>query len=77
MPLVPILMPQLGESIAEATVKHLGIVLGQNVLADAEIMEVETQKATMSVTVPCAGRVADLRAEVEVSYAVGATLGYL
>ena len=77
MPLVPILMPQLGESIAEATVKHLGIVLGQEVLADAEIMEVETQKATMSVTVPCAGRVADLRAEVEVSYAVGATLGYL
>jgi len=70
-------MPQLGESIAEATVKHLGIVLGQDVPADAEIMEVETQKATMSVTVPCAGRVADLRAEVEVSYAVGATLGYL
>jgi len=77
MLLVPILMPQLGESIAEATVKHLGIRVGQEVAADAEIMEVETQKATMSVTVPCAGRVAELRAEVEVSYAVGATLGFL
>lgn len=77
MPLVPILMPQLGESIAEATVKHLGISLGQDVAADAEIMEVETQKATMAVTVPCAGRVVELRAEVEVSYAVGATLGFL
>jgi len=77
MPLVPILMPQLGESIAEATVKHLGIGVGQDVAADAEIMEVETQKATMAVTVPCAGRVVELRAEVEVSYAVGATLGFL
>lgn len=74
---VPILMPQLGESIAEATVKHVGIRVGQEVAADTEIMEVETQKATMAVTVPCAGRVAELRAEVEVSYPVGATLGFL
>jgi pyruvate/2-oxoglutarate dehydrogenase complex dihydrolipoamide acyltransferase (E2) component len=77
MLLVPILMPQLGESIAEATVKHIGIGVGQEVAADSEIMEVETQKATMAVTVPCAGRVAEVRAEVEVSYAVGATLGFL
>ncbi len=77
MPLVPILMPQLGESIAEATVKHVGIRVGDNVAADSEVMEVETQKATMGVTVPCAGRVAELRVEVEVSYAVGATLGFL
>ena len=77
MLLVPILMPQLGESIAEATVKHIGITVGEEVAADAEIIEVETQKATMSVTVPCAGRVAELKAECEVSYAVGATLGLL
>jgi pyruvate/2-oxoglutarate dehydrogenase complex dihydrolipoamide acyltransferase (E2) component len=77
MMLVPILMPQLGESIAEATVKHIGIRVGDAVAADTEIMEVETQKATMAVTVPCAGRVAEVQAEVEVSYAVGATLGFL
>lgn len=77
MPLVPILMPQLGESIAEATVKHIGIRVGDEVSADAEIMEVETQKATMAVTVPCAGRVVEVRAAVEVSYAVGSTLGFL
>jgi len=77
MVLVPILMPQLGESIAEATVKHVGIRVGQEVAADSEIMEVETQKATMAVTVPCAGRVAEIRAVVEVSYPVGATLGFL
>ena len=77
MALVPILMPQLGESIAEATVKHVGIHVGDEVAADSEIMEVETQKATMAVTVPCAGRVSEIRAVVEVSYPVGATLGYL
>ena len=77
MPLIPILMPQLGESIAEATVKHLGIAVGDSVAADQEIMEVETQKATMAVTIPCAGRVAEMRAKIEQSYPVGATLGLL
>ncbi len=77
MPRIPILMPQLGESIAEATVKHIGISLDQELSADQEIMEVETQKATMGVTVPCAGRVVELRARVDESYAVGATLGFL
>jgi pyruvate/2-oxoglutarate dehydrogenase complex dihydrolipoamide acyltransferase (E2) component len=77
MPLVPILMPQLGESIAEATVKLIAIAVDDQVEADQEIMEVETQKATMGVTIPCAGRVAEIRAVVEESYPVGATLGFL
>jgi pyruvate/2-oxoglutarate dehydrogenase complex dihydrolipoamide acyltransferase (E2) component len=75
--LVPILMPQLGESIAEATVKHIAIAVDDEVAADQEIMEVETQKATMGVTIPCGGRVAEIRAQVEESYPVGATLGFL
>ncbi len=74
---IPILMPQLGESIAEATVKHIGIAVGDQLASDQEIMEVETQKATMSVTIPCGGRVTELRCEVDVSYPVGATLGFL
>jgi pyruvate/2-oxoglutarate dehydrogenase complex dihydrolipoamide acyltransferase (E2) component len=77
MPLVPILMPQLGESIAEATVKLIAIAVGDAVEADQEIMEVETQKATMGVTIPCAGQVVEIRAVVEESYPVGATLGFL
>jgi pyruvate/2-oxoglutarate dehydrogenase complex dihydrolipoamide acyltransferase (E2) component len=77
MPLIPILMPQLGESIAEATVRHIGIKKDDRVTADQEIMEVETQKATMSVTIPCSGVVVDLHAKVDESYPVGATLGFL
>jgi pyruvate/2-oxoglutarate dehydrogenase complex dihydrolipoamide acyltransferase (E2) component len=46
-------MPQLGESIAEATIVHLPIKVGDPVAADQDVMEVETQKATMGVTAPC------------------------
>src|SRR5882757_8932416 len=74
---VPIIMPQLGESIAEATVIRLPFAVGDQVTGDAEIIEVETNKATMGVTAPCSGRVAELLVEVQQSYAVGATLGWL
>jgi pyruvate/2-oxoglutarate dehydrogenase complex dihydrolipoamide acyltransferase (E2) component len=74
---VPIIMPQLGESIAEATVVRLPFSVGDQVEGDAEIIEVETNKATMGVTAPCSGRVAELLVEVQGSYPVGATLGWL
>ena len=77
MPHVPIIMPQLGESIAEATVVNLLIKVGDTVAADQDIIEVETNKATMNVSSPSAGRVEKLLVKLNESYAVGATLGYL
>ena len=77
MPTVPILMPQLGESIAEATVIRLGIAVGDAVRADQEIIEVETQKAIMSVTTLCDGTVSEIRAVEGTSYPVGSVLGLL
>ncbi len=74
---IPILMPQLGESIAEATILRLEVAPGDLVQADQEIMEVETQKATMSVTIPCSGKVEEFSCRVGESYPVGTTLGYL
>jgi pyruvate/2-oxoglutarate dehydrogenase complex dihydrolipoamide acyltransferase (E2) component len=74
---IPILMPQLGESIAEATILRLEVAPGDVVQADQEIMEVETQKATMSVTIPCAGRVEEFSCRIGESYPVGSTLGFL
>ena len=44
MPQVPILMPQLGESIAEATIVDLKVKPGDSVVADQEIMEVKRTK---------------------------------
>ena len=77
MPTVPILMPQLGESIAEATVIRLGVAVGDTVEADQDIIEVETNKAVMSVTTLCNGTVAEIHAQEGTSYAVGSVLGTL
>lgn len=77
MPTVPILMPQLGESIAEATVIRLGISVGDSVRTDQEIIEVETNKAVMGVTTLCDGVVSELRAQEGISYSVGTLLGLL
>jgi pyruvate/2-oxoglutarate dehydrogenase complex dihydrolipoamide acyltransferase (E2) component len=74
---IPIIMPQLGESIAEATVVHLPFQPGDVVEGDEDVMEVETNKATMGVTTPCRGRIAELLVELQQSYPVGATLGWL
>src|SRR5579859_7174777 len=77
MPSIPIIMPQLGESIAEATIVNLLVQVGQQVQADQDIIEVETSKATMNVAAPCSGRVQKLVAGLNESYPVGAVLGYL
>ena len=74
MPTIPILMPQLGESIAEATLVKILVQPGALIEAGADIFEVETNKATMTVGSPCAGRVEQIQARVQTSYAVGSQL---
>ena len=74
---VPIIMPQLGESIAEATIVNIAVKPGDQVTADQEIIEVETNKALLHVTTPCAGEIAELLVEPQSTYAVGATLGFI
>src|SRR5437764_11832708 len=77
MPQVPITMPQLGESMAEATIVSIKVKPDDKVSADQEIIEVETDKAVMGVTTPCPGQVAKIDAEVKGTYPVGAVLGYI
>ena len=77
MPSIPIIMPQLGESIAEAMVTQLLVKVGDQVESDQDIIEVETSKATMNVAAPCSGKVEKLTAKAGESYAVGAVLGFL
>jgi pyruvate/2-oxoglutarate dehydrogenase complex dihydrolipoamide acyltransferase (E2) component len=77
MPQIPIIMPQLGESIAEATVVSLLVKVGDTVKADQDVLEVETNKATMNVASPCRGRVQKLLVQLNESYPVGAVLGFL
>ena len=70
-------MPQLGESIAEAIVINFLVEPGASVLADQDVVEVETNKATMNVTAPCEGVIAEFTVSIDESYPVGATLGHL
>ena len=74
---VPIIMPQLGESIAEARIVNFLIKIGDEVAMDQDVIEVETNKATMNVSSPGPGRVTKLIAKLNESYPVGAVLAYI
>jgi pyruvate/2-oxoglutarate dehydrogenase complex dihydrolipoamide acyltransferase (E2) component len=77
MPHIPIIMPQLGESIAEATIVSFLVKPGDQVEADQDIIEVETNKANMNVASPCRGRIEEFTAKLAESYPVGAPLGQI
>jgi pyruvate/2-oxoglutarate dehydrogenase complex dihydrolipoamide acyltransferase (E2) component len=72
---IPIIMPQLGESIAEANIINFLVKPGDRVEADQDLIEVETDKATMTVASPCKGEIEKFTVQLNESYAVGATLG--
>jgi pyruvate/2-oxoglutarate dehydrogenase complex dihydrolipoamide acyltransferase (E2) component len=77
MPQVPIIMPQLGESIAEATIVDIKVKPGDEVVTDQEIIDVETNKAVMGVTTPCKGKIDKISVQLKETYPVGAVLGYV
>jgi len=74
---IPISMPQLGESIAEATLLRLKVKPGEKVKADQEVAEVETSKAVMSVTTSYGGVWKEWKAKEGKSYPVGFVLGHV
>lgn len=73
----PITMPQLGESIAEATIREVLVSPGEEVKADQNLFEVETDKAMMEVTTPCGGVIAEITALVGTSYPVGSQIAVI
>lgn len=77
MPQIPIIMPQLGESIAEATIVKFLVKVGDQIKADQDVVEVETNKATMGVVSPCPGKLIEFSVKLNESYAVGAVLGFV
>jgi len=77
MPQVPIIMPQLGESIAEATIVDIKVKPGDKVAVDQEIIDVETNKAVMGVTTPCKGRIEKITVQLKETYPIGSVLGYV
>ena len=58
---VEIKVPALGESVTEATVAKWFKAPGDAVAADEMLVELETDKVTMEVPAPAAGRLAEIR----------------
>jgi len=74
---IPITMPQLGESIAEATILRILVAPGTDVADGEDILEVETNKAVLNVVAPEAGRILEFHITEGQSATVGAVIGYL
>ncbi len=72
---VDITVPQLGESVAEATVATWLKQKGETVNKDEPLLELETDKATMEVYAPVAGIITDILHAEGADVAVGAVVG--
>lgn len=77
MPSLPIRMPQLGESAANAIVQRWLVQPGDQVKTDQDILEVETEKAVLTVTAPADGELLEQIAQSGQEVAVGAILGHI
>lgn len=58
-------LPDIGEGLAEATIVHWFVAVGERVEADAPLVEIETDKAVVEVPSPIAGVVLHHGAEVD------------
>jgi 2-oxoglutarate dehydrogenase E2 component (dihydrolipoamide succinyltransferase) len=70
-----ITVPNLGESITEATVSKWLKHPGEPVAVDEPVAELETDKVTLEVPAPTAGTLAEILAEEGANVPVGAVLG--
>jgi pyruvate dehydrogenase E2 component (dihydrolipoamide acetyltransferase) len=67
-------LPDIGEGVAEGEVVAWHVEPGQVVAEDQEMVEVMTDKATVTIGAPKAGRIAQLNANVGEKVKVGAVL---
>ena len=72
---IEITVPNLGESVTEATVATWLKKPGEAVEADEPIVELETDKATLEIPAPRAGVLGEILVEEGQDVEVGATLG--
>jgi 2-oxoglutarate dehydrogenase E2 component (dihydrolipoamide succinyltransferase) len=72
---VHIVMPQMGQSVAEGTILKWARKVGEDIKADDILLEVETDKTTVEVESPASGKLAScLKREGEVA-AAGEVIG--
>ena len=74
---IEIRVPSLGESVTEATVAKWFKAVGDSVVADEPLLELETDKVSLEVYATASGRLAEIAAEVDITVEVGALLGVI
>jgi pyruvate dehydrogenase E2 component (dihydrolipoamide acetyltransferase) len=70
----PFVLPDLGEGLTEAEIVKVLVQEGDLVQEDAPLLEVETDKATVEIPSPVAGRVAKIHVQPGQTVKVGAVL---
>ena len=64
----PVIVPTLGESVAEATVAKWLKKVGDPVSTDEVIVELETDKVSVEVTSPNSGYISEIKTKVCLLY---------
>ncbi len=77
MKTIPILMPQMGQSVAEGTIVKWRKQAGEAVAADEVLMEVESDKITVEVESPAAGVLSSILKAEGARAAVGEVVAML
>jgi 2-oxoglutarate dehydrogenase E2 component (dihydrolipoamide succinyltransferase) len=70
-------VPTLGESLTEATVLRWFKAVGDTIVADEPLVELETDKVTLEVPAPAAGTLSEIRAREGTNVEVGAVLAVI
>lgn len=70
-----IVVPSLGESVSEATIAKWFKKVGDAIVADEPLVELETDKVTLEVNAPVSGMLEKIAFDVDETVAVGAVLG--
>ena len=71
----PVIVPTLGESVAEATVAKWLKKVGDPVSTDEVIVDLETDKVSVEVTSPNSGYISEIKTKVGETVEVGSQLG--
>ncbi len=72
-----VLMPQLGETVAEGTVSIWHKNVGDNVAVDEILLDVETDKVSMEIPAPRAGVLAEIKVQAGETVDVGTVLAII
>ena len=75
--MIDIQVPELGESVAEATVAQWFKQPGETVVQDEPLVELETDKVAVEVPAPSSGVLSEIIAEVGATLEIGALLARL